>query len=77
MTTPQHPYHIEQASDQCGARDYRIEMIGDHITFVLYLKVTNEYDAKQEAKRLHPHFTVGGIVEVMPVMPLLEHEHEL
>ena len=47
-------------------RDYRIEMIGDHITFVLYLKAATEYDAKQEARRMHPHFTPGGIVEVMP-----------
>lgn len=46
-------------------RNYRIEMIGDAITFALYLKAATEYDAKVEAKRMHPHFTVGGIVEVM------------
>lgn len=46
-------------------RNYRIEMIGDRITFVIYVDAANEYDAKQEARRLHPHFTVGGIVEVL------------
>lgn len=46
-------------------RTYRITLIGDVINFTIYLDAPNEYEAKEEARLRHPHFTLGGVTEIM------------
>jgi len=47
-------------------RTYRVTCIGDVISFAIWVDANNEADAREEAHRRHPHFTILEIVEVMP-----------
>ena len=47
-------------------RTYRVTYIGDVISFAIWVDANNEADAREEAHRRHPHFTILEIVEVMP-----------
>lgn len=48
-------------------RTYRIELIGEELWFATYFQANNEHDAKQNAKKTYPMFSLGQIVEVMDV----------
>jgi hypothetical protein len=43
-----------------------VTYIGDVISFAIWVDANNEADAREEAHRRHPHFTIFEIVEVMP-----------
>lgn len=49
-------------------KDYRVELSGFYHTVVITVQAATEYDAKLEAKQMHPHLSVTDVVEVMEEM---------
>ena len=47
-------------------RDYRAELTGETLTFVTYFSDINEYEAKEQAKKAYPDFTITKFTEILP-----------